>query len=283
MEVLVLRDAHRFAVLATSWMAGDPYSTNVIGVHLAIACADLQPSGQDDIWVAVLKDGEVAGVAMHTPPHNLFLPRLKAGTATHIAEALDRSNRTLPGVTGEAVTIEEFVRTWERQTGTVSRLSYAMRMYRLEAVIAPQGVRGQPRQAGPDDRALLMDWLTQFHDEAVPDNPAEDVSVAVERRLAHSQTWLWCVGGTPVSMAGCSSPAAGLARVGPVYTPPEQRRHGFGGAVTAHATQAALEAGAVRVALYADRANPTSNSIYQGIGYLPDHDAEERRFVQRTE
>ncbi len=283
MEVLVLRDAQRFAELAGPWMARDPYSTNVIGVQLAIAHAAHHSPAQDDIWVAVLKHGEVAGVAMHTPPHNLFLPRLKTGTARHIAEVLGTSNRVLPGVTGEAATVEEFVRAWERQTGTVSLLSYSMRMYRLDAVIAPHGVRGQPRQAGPDDKDLLMDWLTQFHDEAVPDNPAEDVPVAVERRLAHSQTWLWCVGSTPVSMAGCSRPAAGLARVGPVYTPPEQRRHGFGGAVTAHATQAALEAGAAQVALYADLANPTSNSIYQGIGYLPDHDAEERRFVQRTQ
>jgi hypothetical protein len=33
-----------------------------------------------------------------------------------------------------------------------------------------------------------MQWLTQFHAEAVPDNPAEDVTVVVERRLAHGET-----------------------------------------------------------------------------------------------
>ena len=43
MEVLVLRDAQRFAELASPWMATDPYSTNVIGVHLATTCAGKQP------------------------------------------------------------------------------------------------------------------------------------------------------------------------------------------------------------------------------------------------
>jgi hypothetical protein len=184
MEVLVLRDAERFAELAGPWMAADPYSTNVIGARLAIACVWDQPRREDDIWVAVFEGGEVAGVAMHTPPHNLFLPRLKSGIPAQIALALAKSGRTLPGVTGEVGSVDEFVRTWARQTGTVSRLSHALRMY-------------------------------------------------------------------PFGRRYPSPKCAGAA-------PPAQ------------------------VVLYADLANPTSNSIYQNIGYLPDHDAEERSFVQGT-
>jgi GNAT superfamily N-acetyltransferase len=220
---------------------------------------------------------------MHTPPHNLFLPRLKSGIPAQIALALTRSGRKLPGVTGEVASVDEFVRAWARQTGTVSRLSYAPRIYRFDAVVPPQSVLGQARPAGPGERALLMEWLAQFHVEATPDNPAEDLAVAVERRLAYSETWLWFVDDNPVSLAGCSRAVAGLARIGPVYTPPEHRRQGYGAAVTAHATQAALDAGAAQVVLYADLANPTANTIYQNIGYLPDHDAEERSFVQGTE
>ncbi|MHB8246554.1 MAG: GNAT family N-acetyltransferase [Acidimicrobiales bacterium] len=57
------------------------------------------------------------------------------------------------------------------------------------------------------------------------------------------------------------------------------RRHGFGSAVTAAATAAALGAGADHVVLYTDLSNATSNAIYQAIGYRPDHNAEERAFV----
>jgi predicted GNAT family acetyltransferase len=39
-----------------------------------------------------------------------------------------------------------------------------------------------------------------------------------------------------------------------------------------------LDAGSDHVVLYTDVANPTSNAIYQEIGYFPEHDAEERSF-----
>ena len=64
-----------------------------------------------------------------------------------------------------------------------------------------------------------------------------------------------------------------------MYTPPALRRRGYGAAVTAHATASALADGAAHVVLYTDLANPSSNSIYQQIGFAPDHDAEERAFL----
>ena len=57
--------------------------------------------------------------------------------------------------------------------------------------------------------------------------------------------------------------------MGPVYTPPEFRRHGYGAAVTYAASRKALDEGATEVLLFADLINPVSNSIYQAIGYIP--------------
>jgi predicted GNAT family acetyltransferase len=63
-----------------------------------------------------------------------------------------------------------------------------------------------------------------------------------------------------------------VVRVAPVYTPPEHRRRSYGGAVTAAVSRAALDGGATDVVLYTDLANPTSNSVYQRLGYRPVHD-----------
>jgi predicted GNAT family acetyltransferase len=60
-----------------------------------------------------------------------------------------------------------------------------------------------------------------------------------------------------------------MVRVGPVYTPPELRGHGFASAATAAVSRAALEAGLREVVLYTDLANPTSNAVYQRLGYRP--------------
>jgi predicted GNAT family acetyltransferase len=70
-------------------------------------------------------------------------------------------------------------------------------------------------------------------------------------------------------MAAVASMVAGMVRVDPVYTPARFRGHGYGGAVTAEVSRAALAAGAKDVVLYTNPANPTSNALYQRIGYVP--------------
>jgi predicted GNAT family acetyltransferase len=70
-----------------------------------------------------------------------------------------------------------------------------------------------------------------------------------------------------------------MSRIGPVYTPPERRGHGYGSAVTAAASRWALDKRANHVLLFTDLANPVSNSIYQQIGYIPVADALDVRFT----
>ncbi len=65
----------------------------------------------------------------------------------------------------------------------------------------------------------------------------------------------------------------GIARVGPVYTPPEHRRRGYATMLVAAWTRRLLDGGIRTCALFTDLANPTSNSIYQAVGYRPAGDA----------
>ena len=274
----MLEEPRQFAELASAWMASDPFSTNVIWVHLGGVLSGDRPAGQNDIWISAIEDGQVVGVAMHTPPYNLFLPRLPVGVASEIAIVLSRSGRTVPGVNGETAAVAEFATTWTEQTGVVPRLRRESRMYRLQQLRSPSASVGEARPATEADRDLVVEWFVRFQDEAVPEAPRA-VSALVERRLAAGELWLWCAEASPVSLAAVSAPAGGVARIGPVYTPPVQRGRGYGSAVTARATQAALLAGASEVVLYTDLANPTSNAIYQSIGYVADHDAEEWSLV----
>jgi len=139
------------------------------------------------------------------------------------------------------------------------------RLFRLETLIPPTGVPGSARPAGEGDRSLLMHWYRAFAEEA--EARAMDLEGSVDRMLAAGGAWIW-VDGQPVSLAVRRAPAEGSARVGPVYTPPAHRGHGYGSAVTAMATRDILDDGAIPV-LFTDLANPTSNAIYQRLGYRP--------------
>jgi predicted GNAT family acetyltransferase len=73
-------------------------------------------------------------------------------------------------------------------------------------------------------------------------------------------------------MAATTPAVAGMARITPVYTPPEHRGRGYGAAVTLAVSRAAQEAGAAHVLLFTDLTNSTSNRLYQRIGYRPVSD-----------
>lgn len=79
---------------------------------------------------------------------------------------------------------------------------------------------------------------------------------------------VWEADRTPVSMAMLRAPAAGVSRIGPVFTPADRRGRGYGSAVTAAAADLAHRGGTPDVVLFADLANPTSNAIYQRIGFV---------------
>ena len=226
---------------------------------------------------------ETVGIAMHTPPHSVFLARMPAAAAAALAQSLAKSSRQLPGVSGERETVDAFAAKWTELTGQWPLVAVAMRMYRLAELTCPAGVSGQARPAVRDDVELVAAWLEAFHDEAQPHAPVADWRSLVEQRVRAGQFRLWEDERQAVSVAGFSSVVAGVSRVGPVYTPPVHRRRGYGAAVTAQSTAAALKAGAKHVVLYTDLSNPTSNAIYQAIGYQADHDAEERTFNPRPQ
>jgi predicted GNAT family acetyltransferase len=129
---------------------------------------------------------------------------------------------------------------------------------------------GTARIAGDSDRALVVDWFHAFHADI--QETARAVDDMVDDRLSYGGVTVWEVDGRPVSMVGVSRPEGGAVRVNAVYTPPQMRGRGYGAAVTSTVTQAALDAGADDVVLFTDLANPTSNALYQRLGYRPVED-----------
>ena len=97
--------------------------------------------------------------------------------------------------------------------------------------------------------------------------PPEEATVLP--RIEQGRVWLWeDEHGERVHLTGANPPAYGVARIGPVYTPREQRGRGYASAAVAEVSQLLLDDG-LRVCLFTDQANPTSNRVYEAIGYRP--------------
>ena len=179
--------------------------------------------------------------------------------------------------------VDGFASAWSARHRVTAATRFDQRIYALEELVPPRGVEGIARLAGTDDRALVLDWMTAFAHEALHGgDDAGRIERSVDARLGPEGAGgicLWEVGGNPVSLAGFGGPTPNGLRIGPVYTPREHRGHGYGSAVTAAASQVALDRGKRFCFLYTDRANPTSNAIYMRLGYRPVCDSREIAFT----
>lgn len=281
MEIELVEDPRRVAMRADAFLSHETISANVISVVLARTLdGSLSPTAEDR-WILTVDGNDVVGVAMLNSPYNLFTSRQPAAACALLAETLHGVGCTLPGVTGEVTTCEAIVGRWCELTGCSAELQIAHQVYGLASLATlavPHGVSGTARLAAERDRTLLAGWLDAFHAEALPHDPVLDNEQVVDQRTAAEEIWLWENDAHPVAMTACSQPAAGVARIGPVYTPPRERGHGYAAAATAAAARAAFERGADALMLYADRANPTSNGIYQRLGFQLDHEAADYGF-----
>jgi RimJ/RimL family protein N-acetyltransferase len=283
MRVVTCSAPQPFLAQAEPLLKSDPFSTNVITTVTARIASGAVPNDAENRWHTIEGEhGQVIGVAMHTPPYHMFLSRMSRDAVIVLAQEIAARGRELPGINGASESTAAFAEAWEAITGRSSRVDRSTRMYRLVDLVWPEAVVGGASPAESPESDMVAQWFAEFHDEAQPDAPVDDWTAMAQRRIESGDVHLWRTGGVPVALAAVSGAPVGVARVGPVYTPPSHRRNGYGSGVTAAATAAALMLGAQHVVLYTDLANPTSNSIYQAIGYRFDHDAEERSFQSPT-
>jgi RimJ/RimL family protein N-acetyltransferase len=214
--------------------------------------------------------GEVRAAFFRSPPHRLNLTPLTPEEADALAAHWVGLDRPLPGVSADHDTATAFGEAWQRHTGATPTLHERQRLYRLGTLTPPQPPPdGRGRVAGEQDREQLMLWHREFA-AAIGGVTSTDTGSWADARIASGRVTFWeTPDGTPVSMAGVSPTVAGQIRVAPVYTPAHLRGRGYAGAATIEVSRAALAAGAAHVLLFADLANPTSNGLYQRLGYRP--------------
>lgn len=231
--------------------------------------------------------GEIVAAALRTPPYNIILSNTtRPEVVTMIADDLIALYGLLPGAFGPKEVVQAFVQEWSRRSGQRSELEVAERVYQLEKVNPIRRVPGQMRRATRSDRELLVRWSREFTLEAFgPDADTSRIETMVDNNLANPDEtagyYLW-EDGKVVSLTRCGSPTPNGMRIGPVYTPVEFRGRGYASACVAGVSRRILDSGRKFVFLFTDLSNPTSNHIYQVIGYQPVCDFDQYRFAPIT-
>lgn len=264
MEVETYDDAGRFRAVADSLLLeAEAVNNLILGVSGAAA---EDPGAFEDFmaWV-VIDQGEPVAAAARTPPHNLILAIARSDEAVRL---LADEVGDLPGVIGCVPGVDRFVEARPEE----AQRTMSQGIFQLDAVVMPPAVEGVSRPARLAELDELVEMRLAFEEEAIGrvDDPAMSRR-ATERRVEEQSPrfglWVHEVEGRLVTISGHSGGTPNGIRIGPVYTPPAHRGRGYASSLVATESQWLLDHGHNYCFLYTDLANPTSNSIYQRIGY----------------
>ena len=285
-DVWFATDPAEFLEIAEARLAADPVVTTVMST-VTSRYRDQREAGEPPPtdrpeWWAVVRDeaGEIAGLAMRTartPPYPMFVLPMADEAALALARAVHTRGESVGGLNGSLPAADVMAAELARLQGDTVEVAQHTRLFELGELVTPTGVPGSLQLATLDDFDLAKDWVDRFMDDAdvqAGRDPAahgrEEIQPEdLRKRIVGGTYWFWLdEAGERVHLTGANPPAFGVARIGPVYTPPERRRKGYAGAAVAAVSRMFLDQGA-RVCLYTDQANPTSNGVYVALGYRP--------------
>lgn len=214
--------------------------------------------------------------AIMTPPHNITLYATDNIISPEAISCLidGLKDHEIPGVTTEKALAEYFAKEYTLRKGITFKTTMSQRIYELTAV--NPGIQetetGIVRLLDEKDIHFFPYWAEAFY--AAASYGKTEMSIPQEAdpylyRIASKKIYILEDNGIPVAMAGYTRVMQTAIGVAFVYTPPYERRKGYATSIVAQISQLALDQGFTKCVLYTDLANPTSNSIYQKIGYKP--------------
>lgn len=254
-----------FLERAERWLLGAEDRHNLI-LGIAYGRRSKGDAKGDEFFATVEEAGRVVGCAVRTPPHKLLVTELPAAAEDPLVGALAPVYEEVPAVLGPVETAEAVAVAWVTRNGGAWRLGLEQRIYRLDAVIPPEGVSGSLRVATENDVDLAVEWGLGFARDSGVRFPTRRTSV--EQWIADSALHIWEDDG-PRSITVAHGRTPHGVRIGYVYTPPEFRGRGYASGCVAAVSRKMLDSGLAFCVLYTDMSNRTSNGIYQRLGYEP--------------
>jgi predicted GNAT family acetyltransferase len=221
---------------------------------------------------AVKKGEEVVLAAMRTSPDMPFLVYGEAAylekSAQKLCEELAALDFSTERILGPTTYVEPFVELWKKHFALEAESVMGLKVFRLDQLKAVRISEGTFRVAEEKDIPLLTDWRIAFDKETFSKDTSQEKGLQMVREKVENQDlFVWEVEDEVVSMAAKARPTRHGIAVNYVYTPAEHRKKGYATSCVAELSQHLLDSGYEFCCLFTDAANPTSNKIYQEMGY----------------
>jgi GNAT superfamily N-acetyltransferase len=282
MELRFYDDPGEFLDVAGAHLAEQPVLSTVMA-SVATRIRDQRAAGMPwpegvPCWFAAFLDrGLVVSSAMRTASfgeYPAYLMPMSDDAAVLLARTLLDRDEPVLGANGALPAVQVFCEEMAEGTGKRAAVERHTRLFELGQLKEPAEVAGRLRRALVEEQELVTSWYDAFMDDAdeqagrAPGSSAHEAPGPEEmrRRIAGGQIFVWEVEGVPLHVTAATEPAFGVSRIGPVFTPREHRGHGYASRAVYEVSRQIL-AGGFRACLFTDQANPTSNKIYEALGY----------------
>ncbi len=202
-------------------------------------------------------------------------PLIISGEEEHLSQGVEifanfanLENISIPGLFGPREQVKAFIGSWKKIFPVSWQEIMEQRIFRLDQ---PQIEPASPEKLRPaveKDIEQVTEWVELFSKEA---DPGGEIPPALAREKAEGgikqrEFFLW-EEEKPVAMAKKARPTPNGVAITMVYTPQEYRKKGYATGCVSALSQKLLEEGFSFCTLFTDAKNPTSNKIYEEIGF----------------
>ncbi len=282
-EIQSHNDANELISLSGAYLELNESENNLpIGVAHTLCQEPPCDGAESPLLLSILDQGRAVGVAIVTPPRRLILSRIDTSikvAIVHLTRYLRGIDMPIPGVTGPSTEAQAFSECWtEGRAGVSSKVTVRMRVFEARTVTDVPLSPGKLRLAGMNDHPLMKQWIFAFLEAIGEPVDVDSAKSTAQQYIEDGQLYIWDDSG-PVSIATETRPIRNGITISTVYTPPEHRSKGYATSCVWSLTKKLLSERYSFCSLYTDLSNPTSNSIYTKIGYVPLGDALSFDFV----
>ena len=267
MQISHLRDIALLDPNVTAFLAGDELRNNLpVGILERLT---QDSSRYTDYHLFVVEDaGRPLAYAHLTPPHPLCLAEGEEAALVFLAQYLKTSNFPLLSLQGSVRSLETFLKAWPELKAKVITED-RQGLYQLKQVTMPPATGAIWEVARLEHLDVYAEWLQKFcEDIGEPSEDFEACKSGQRQRIEAGDLYCMTIAAQPVAMTVAGRRLPHGRTLGQVYTPPRYRGKGYASELVARLSAHLLGSGFDYCALFTQMSNPTSNRIYQRMGYV---------------
>ncbi|QDQ06994.1 GNAT family N-acetyltransferase [Bacillus sp. BD59S] len=223
------------------------------------------------IFMGIAKQGEeIAVVFLQTEEKKQIIvatSEISGVAIKELATELTKIYPDIPGLIGNKKVVQKLAEEIAVLENKKANVVMEQGIYELKQVKKKWNGDGAFREINSDEIPLIEKWIYQFCKDVNLPTTKEEAKQTAQTLIINHRLFGLEVDGKLVSVAAKTRPTKNNITVNFVYTHKEGRKKGYASNCVAALSQRMLDEGYNTTTLYTDLANPTSNKIYQEIGY----------------